>query len=66
MRIAIVNDLSLAREVLRRLVLSVPGYSVAWIAEDGEEAVRKAADDRPTRFSWTSSCRGSTESKPLG
>jgi two-component system response regulator WspF len=47
MRIAIVNDLALAREVLRRLVLSVPGYSVPWTAEDGEEAVRKAAQDRP-------------------
>ena len=47
MRIAIVNDLSLAREVLRRLVLSVPGHSVAWVAEDGDDAVRKAAADRP-------------------
>ena len=47
MRIAIVNDLSLAREVLRRLVLSVPGYSVAWVAEDGDDAVRMAAADRP-------------------
>lgn len=47
MRIAIVNDLALAREVLRRLVLSVPGYSVAWFAEDGAAAVRQAAQDRP-------------------
>lgn len=47
MRIAIVNDLALAREVLRRLVLSVPGYSVAWVADDGDEAVRKATDDQP-------------------
>jgi two-component system response regulator WspF len=47
MRIAIVNDLALAREVLRRLVRSVPGYSVAWTAENGEEAVRLAAQDRP-------------------
>ncbi|MFL5241238.1 MAG: chemotaxis response regulator protein-glutamate methylesterase [Gemmataceae bacterium] len=47
MRIAIVNDLALAREVLRRLVQSVSGYSIAWIAENGEEAVRKAAADRP-------------------
>jgi two-component system, chemotaxis family, response regulator WspF len=47
MRIAIVNDLILAREVLRRLVQSVPGYIVAWTAENGEEAVRKAAQDRP-------------------
>ena len=47
MRIAIVNDLALAREVLRRLVLFVPGYTVAWTAENGAEAIRKAAQDRP-------------------
>jgi two-component system response regulator WspF len=47
MRIAVVNDLALAREVLRRAVLSVPGYSVAWTAADGAEAVRRAAEDRP-------------------
>lgn len=47
MRIAIVNDLALAREVLRRLVRSVPGHEIAWMAEDGAEAVRKAAQDRP-------------------
>ena len=47
MRIAIVNDLALARETLRRVVLSVPGYSVAWVADDGDEAVRLAATDRP-------------------
>lgn len=47
MRVAIVNDLALAREVLRRLVMSVPGYSVAWTANDGAEAVQKAAADRP-------------------
>ncbi len=47
MRIGIVNDLALAREVLRRAVLSVPGYVVAWFAEDGDDAVLKAAADRP-------------------
>jgi two-component system response regulator WspF len=47
MRIAIVNDMALAREVLRRLVLSAPGHEVAWMAEDGAVAVRKAAQDRP-------------------
>jgi two-component system, chemotaxis family, response regulator WspF len=46
-RIAIVNDLALARAVLQRLVESVPGYVVAWTAADGAEAVRKAAADRP-------------------
>jgi two-component system response regulator WspF len=47
MRVAIVNDLALAREVLKRLVQSVPGYAVAWTAADGAEAVRQAAADRP-------------------
>ena len=47
MRVAIVNDLALAREVLRRVVLSAPGYAVAWAAADGDEAVRRAAADRP-------------------
>lgn len=47
MRIAIVNDLSLAREVLRKVVQSTPGNSVAWIAEDGDEAVKRASADRP-------------------
>src|SRR5262249_16600980 len=31
----------------RRLVESVPGYRVAWTANDGAEAVRRAAADRP-------------------
>ena len=43
MRIAIVNDLSLAQALLRRVVESAPGYRVAWTAVDGAEAVRKAA-----------------------
>ncbi|QJW97687.1 chemotaxis-specific protein-glutamate methyltransferase CheB [Frigoriglobus tundricola] len=47
MRIGIVNDLALAREVLRRVVAAVPGYSVAWMAEDGAEAVVRTAADRP-------------------
>jgi two-component system response regulator WspF len=29
------------------LVLSVPGYSVAWTAEDGDEAVKKTVSDTP-------------------
>ena len=47
MRVGIVNDLALAREVLRRVVTSVPGYTVAWTADDGDEAVCKTAGDRP-------------------
>ena len=47
MRIAIVNDLRMAVEALRRVVTSVPGYEIAWIAEDGEQAVRLCAADVP-------------------
>jgi two-component system response regulator WspF len=47
MRIAIVNDLPLAREVLRRVVASGPGLEVAWLAADGAEALEKVRADRP-------------------
>ena len=47
MRIAIVNDMPLAVEALRRVVLTAKQYEIAWIAADGAEAVRKCAADRP-------------------
>src|ERR1700690_2221157 len=47
MRIAIVNDVPMAVEALRRVVSSVPEYQIAWIAADGEEAVRLCAADVP-------------------
>jgi two-component system response regulator WspF len=47
LRIAIVNDMRLAVEALRRVVLSVPGYEVAWIALNGAEAVENCAKDVP-------------------
>ncbi len=47
MRIAIVNDLKLAIESLRRSVATVPGASVAWVAEDGAQAVARCAADVP-------------------
>ena len=46
-RIAIVNDVKMAVEVLRRIVLSLPDTEVAWIAEDGKEAVEKCQADTP-------------------
>jgi two-component system response regulator WspF len=46
-RIAIVNDVRLAIEVLRRVVASLPNAEVAWIAENGKEAVEKCHADRP-------------------
>ncbi|MGD0516243.1 MAG: chemotaxis-specific protein-glutamate methyltransferase CheB [Thermoguttaceae bacterium] len=47
MRIAIVNDLRTATEVLRRVVYSHSDYSVAWTAANGEEAVRQCEKDPP-------------------
>jgi two-component system, chemotaxis family, response regulator WspF len=47
LRIAIVNDRPIAIEALRRVIVSVPHYTIAWIAESGTEAVTQAAIDRP-------------------
>ena len=47
MRIAIVNDVRMAVEALRRVVSTVPEYQIAWVAEDGEEAVRRCAANIP-------------------
>ncbi|CAN5367415.1 Wsp signal transduction system protein-glutamate methylesterase WspF [soil metagenome] len=47
MRIAIVNDEPVAVEVLRRALALAPGYSIAWIARNGADAVRLCASDPP-------------------
>ncbi len=47
MRIGIVNDLRLAVESLRRAVATLPGATIAWVAEDGAQAVSMCAQDRP-------------------
>ena len=47
MRIAIVNDLRIATEALRRVVCSRPDNQIAWTAASGEEAVRKYEQDPP-------------------
>jgi chemotaxis response regulator CheB len=47
MRIAIVNDTAMAAEALRRVLVSVPSYEVAWIARDGAEAVEMCRQDTP-------------------
>jgi len=47
LRIAIVNDMLMAREALRRVIAEVPDYSVAWTARDGAEAVKRCAADTP-------------------
>lgn len=47
MRVAIVNDMPLAVESLRRGVLATGAHQIAWVAHDGAEAVRHCAEDRP-------------------
>jgi len=47
MRIAIVNDMSLAVEAMRRVVLNSPDHTLAWVAKDGAQAVGLCADDTP-------------------
>ena len=47
MRIAIVNDLMMAVEAMRRVVLAGKRDEIAWIARDGVEAVARCAEDTP-------------------
>lgn len=47
MRVGIVNDLKLAQLALRRLVESAKDGEVAWIAEDGNQAIEMCAKDTP-------------------
>jgi len=47
MRIAIVNDLPMAVEIMRRVIASSSRHEVAWIARDGAEAVAECQRDRP-------------------
>ena len=47
MRIAIVNDTPMIVEMLRRIITSVPGYDLAWLAYNGKSAVDYCARDAP-------------------
>src|SRR5947199_6915708 len=47
MRIAIVNDVIMALEAVRRVVVASSGHQLAWIALNGEEAVARCASDTP-------------------
>lgn len=47
MRIAIVNDLPLAVEAMRRVLVADGRHTIAWIARDGAEAVSRAVADTP-------------------
>jgi two-component system response regulator WspF len=47
MRIALVNDLAMAVEAMRRIVTASREHKLAWIAADGAEAVKRCAEDTP-------------------
>jgi two-component system, chemotaxis family, response regulator WspF len=47
MRIAIVNDMVIAVEAMRRVLLNARGHELAWVARDGAEAVIRCAQDTP-------------------
>ncbi|EFK06546.1 response regulator receiver domain protein [delta proteobacterium NaphS2] len=47
MRIAIVNDMSRAVDILKRIILDNSVHKLAWIAKTGSEAVRKCEEDQP-------------------
>lgn len=47
MRIAVVNDMMLAVEAMRRALTASGHHTVAWVARDGAEAVAKCAQDLP-------------------
>lgn len=47
MRIALVNDLPIAIEALRRALAGTPQHTIAWVAYNGAEAVEKCRQDTP-------------------
>ncbi|RIJ11580.1 chemotaxis response regulator protein-glutamate methylesterase [Pseudomonas sp. 91RF] len=47
MKIAIVNDMPLAVEALRRALAFEPAHQVVWVANNGAEAVRLCAENTP-------------------
>lgn len=47
MKIAIVNDMPLAVEALRRALAFEPAHQVAWVAANGAEAVQRCAEYLP-------------------
>ena len=47
MKIAIVNDVAVITEALRRLIGNTQEHQVAWVAHSGSEAVRLCAENKP-------------------
>ena len=47
MRIGIANDLPIAVEALKRALAQTPLHQVIWVAQNGQDAVRACAAQRP-------------------
>jgi chemotaxis response regulator CheB len=47
MKIAIVNDMPMAVEALRRALAFEPAHQVVWVASNGAEAVQRCAEQTP-------------------
>ncbi len=47
MRVAIVNDMTMAVEAMRRIVKQAVHFELAWVARNGKEAVEKCRQDTP-------------------
>jgi two-component system, chemotaxis family, response regulator WspF len=47
MRIAIVNDVVIIGEALRRVIANTQEHQVIWVARSGEQAVQFCMDNRP-------------------
>ncbi|MBR8837681.1 MAG: chemotaxis response regulator protein-glutamate methylesterase [Stigonema ocellatum SAG 48.90 = DSM 106950] len=47
MRVAIASDMIMTVETLRRVLMTVPDYQVAWVASDGVQAIAKCVQDTP-------------------
>jgi two-component system response regulator WspF len=47
MKIAIVNDITLIAEALRRAINNMPEHEVVWVAHTGEQAVHFCTENRP-------------------
>ena len=47
MRLALVNDLPLALEAMRRVLATAPQHKIIWTAQNGAEAVQKCAAETP-------------------
>ncbi|HYD97565.1 MAG TPA: chemotaxis-specific protein-glutamate methyltransferase CheB [Noviherbaspirillum sp.] len=47
MKIAIVNDVAVIAEALRRVIVNTAEHQVAWVARNGSEALKLCAENRP-------------------